>query len=121
MEVCKAVLTNSNMVVNALIDSHRCALATGKSHISQCSMIVRRRGSMYYEHVGVDMFGDPIIHSTLLDNVSADTVVVYHAPTLIKKYNDGVDEIMKASNLGGLQLALTYMDQACSELANEVL
>jgi hypothetical protein len=89
MEVCKAVLTNSIMVVaarrvNALIDSHRCALATGKSHISQCSMIVRRRGSMYNEHVGVDMFGDPIIHSTLLDNVS-DTVVVYHALTLIKK------------------------------------
>jgi hypothetical protein len=47
---------------------------------------------MYYEYGGIDRFGDAIVCSTLLDKVSADTVVRYHAPTLIKKYADGVCE-----------------------------
>jgi DNA polymerase elongation subunit (family B) len=63
MDVCKTVLTIRDPIaaareVTSLMNSHRLSLSSGRSLVSQCSMMVRRRGSMYYEYVGVDTFGD---------------------------------------------------------------
>jgi hypothetical protein len=56
-----------------------------------------------------------------VENTSSDVIVNYHVPTLLRKYNDGVDEITRASNLGSVQLALSHMEQMRAELSNEVL
>jgi hypothetical protein len=126
MDVCKTVLTIRDPIpaareVTCRMSSHRLSLSSGRSLVSQCSMMVRRRGSMYYEYVGVDTFGDAKVCSLIVDNTSSDVSVNYHVPTLLRKYNDGVDEIMRASNLGSVQLARSHMEQMRAELSNEVL
>jgi hypothetical protein len=126
MDVCKTVLTIRDPIaaareVTSLMNSHRLSLSSGRSLVSQCSMMVRRRGSMYYEYVGVDTFGDAKVCSLIVDNTSSDVIVSYHVPTLLRKYSDGVDEIIRASNLGSIQLALSHMEQMRAELYNEVL
>jgi DNA polymerase elongation subunit (family B) len=122
MEVCKIILTTDDLVnaalrVQKLSTKHILELSLGVGKISQCSIIVRRRGIVVYEYMGQDARGSTTIVQIPVDSVSGDMDITYHAGTMVDKYRKGLEAVLISTDIS---IAMTAVGNIMESIAEDV-